>query len=652
MRSRPDRAEARRGRHPRRLGGLWGLLLVLALLLLGCATSVHLNTLAARPSLHGKEASGETPYQVGADSARILAAADPHWQALNRARRLAAVLNSPRLAASGRLYAGAETALAVARQLESQGDAAALDHYVLAAALAHDLLVAGAFTGGGDVRRANAAAFFNVATGKAALALLEEGAAPHRVLSAGGRTFVLELEPAARETRAYYDRFEPAAAYEVWGLRHRHRRAGIGAALIAFRENRRREPIERFYPPEGIVSPVTATLRFVAEPGRADGAPREAALRLSDPRHVESVRLGAQPYPLEADFSAPFAYLLARTKLNRLARTGLLRGGAVEWHRGVFMLEPFDPDKIPVLMVHGLFSSPMIWRDLSNEVMGTRELRSRYQVWHYMYPTASPVLISAERFRADVDELLAVLEAQSGRPVKPMVLVGHSMGGLLIRTSMVDSGPALWNALSPVPFDDLRMASADHEELRRLLFLKRKPWVARAIFFAVPHHGSGYTRSIPAHLARALMRLPEPDRRLELRLTPELAGSLRPAVASFASRPASSIDTLASGDPTLSALAALAVDPAAPFHSIIGVSNRTPDGDESDGVVRRSSAHLEGATSELLLPVRHQDYADPRVLAEIYRILAEHAAATATGAVVTVQRPDAGKGQAQVAAQP
>src|ERR1700674_853895 len=638
MSSRPDEAGARGGRRTRRLGGLGGLLLVPALLLLGCATSVHLTTLPARPNLHHEEVSSETPYQIGADSARILAAADPHWQSLTLPRRLAAVLNSPRLATSDRLYAGAETALTVASQLESQGDASALDHYVLAAALAHDLLVQGAFPGGGDVRRANAAAFFNVAAGKAALALLDEDAALDQVLSAGGRMFALALEPAAR--------------YEVRGLRHRYRRAGIGAALIAFRENRRREAIERFYPPEGIVGPVTATLHFVPESGRAGGAPREAVLRLSDPRRVESVRLGAQSYPLEADLTAPFAYLLARTKLNRLALTGLLRGGAAEWHRGVFMMEPFDPDKIPVLMVHGLFSSPMIWRDLSNDVMSARELRSRYQVWHYMYPTASPLLISAERFRADVDELLAVLGAQTGRPVKPMVLVGHSMGGLLIRTSMVDSGPALWNALSPVPFDELRMAREDHDELRRQLFLMPKPWATRAIFFAVPHHGSGYTRSIPAHLARVLMRLPEPERRFELRLVPELAGSLRPDLASFASRPASSIDTLASGDPTLSALAALTTDPAVPFHSIIGVSDRTPDGDQSDGVVRRSSAHLEGSASELLVPVHHQDSADPRVLAEIYRILAEHAAATATGAVVTIQQPDDGKGQGQEAAQP
>src|ERR1700674_265234 len=198
MSSRPDEAGARGGRRTRRLGGLGGLLLVPALLLLGCATSVHLTTLPARPNLHHEEVSSETPYQIGADSARILAAADPHWQSLTLPRRLAAVLNSPRLATSDRLYAGAETALTVASQLESQGDASALDHYVLAAALAHDLLVQGAFPGGGDVRRANAAAFFNVAAGKAALALLAEDAALDQEMSAGGRRFALALGGAGR----------------------------------------------------------------------------------------------------------------------------------------------------------------------------------------------------------------------------------------------------------------------------------------------------------------------------------------------------------------------------------------------------------------------------------------------------------------------
>jgi hypothetical protein len=55
-----------------------------------------------------------------------------------------------------------------------------------------------------------------------------------------------------------------------------------------------------------------------------------------------------------------------------------------------------------------------------------------------------------------------------------------------------------------------------------------------------------------------------------------------------------------------------------PFHSIIGSIG---DG-RSDGYVSVQSAHLEGARSELILPLEHSAFDQAPVLNEIHRILA------------------------------
>jgi hypothetical protein len=57
---------------------------------------------------------------------------------------------------------------------------------------------------------------------------------------------------------------------------------------------------------------------------------------------------------------------------------------------------------------------------------------------------------------------------------------------------------------------------------------------------------------------------------------------------------------------------------AGPFYSIMGSMG---DG-RSDGYVSVQSAHLEGAQSELTLPVGHRAFDQAAVLNEIYRILA------------------------------
>ena len=109
------------------------------------------------------------------------------------------------------------------------------------------------------------------------------------------------------------------------------------------------------------------------------------------------------------------------------------------------MLEPYEPGKIPVLMVHGLWSSPMTWMEMFNDLRSVPEIRKHYQFWFYEYPTGQPFWVSAAQMRHDLAKLRDVLDPRHLEPaLDQMVLVGHSMGGLVSRLQTVDSGDGYW----------------------------------------------------------------------------------------------------------------------------------------------------------------------------------------------------------------
>ena len=140
------------------------------------------------------------------------------------------------------------------------------------------------------------------------------------------------------------------------------------------------------------------------------------------------------------------------------------------------MVEPFDPNKIPVLMVHGLWSSPMTWMEMFNDLLAYPEIRSNYQFWFYLYPTGQPFWNSANQLRDDLTELRQSLDPGHSNPIfDHMVLVGHSMGGLVTMMQTLESGQDFWNILSDHPFPDLQADEAVRERDGQDRFLPSQP---------------------------------------------------------------------------------------------------------------------------------------------------------------------------------
>jgi hypothetical protein len=76
----------------------------------------------------------------------------------------------------------------------------------------------------------------------------------------------------------------------------------------------------------------------------------------------------------------------------------------------------------------------------------------------------------------------------------------------------------------------------------------------------------------------------------------------------------------------IQALAAIPFVPGVHAHSIIGVKGDGPVEEGDDGVVKYTSAHIDGVDSELVVRSDHSVQWAPEAIEEVRRILLLHAA--------------------------
>jgi hypothetical protein len=353
----------------------------------------------------------------------------------------------------------------------------------------------------------------------------------------------------------------------------------------------------------GYLEPLTAVLAFDS-PAKA-GTARCASLIGYDPTAIASVRLGQTEYPLAADFTAPIVERTHDINEFRLALQGLVHPGAID--AKLILLEPYDPQRIPVLLVHGLNSHPRMWKDVINDLRADPQLRGRYQFMIFYYPTAWPISYSAMRLR---DEL-AAWEKQTGHP-KKMVIIGHSMGGLLARMQVISPGNSIWDAQFGDHAAALDQKLPANHLARRTLRFKADPEIAREIYICTPHRGSGLADLSLTNLFVKLVSLPA-----------TMTGAIIDLPSTFIN-PArlTSVKGLSPTNPLYKALDQIPIQ--TPHHSIIGDRGKGDTPNSSDGVVPYWSSHLASAKSEVIVPFGHGAYDHPQAIAEMRRILLLH----------------------------
>jgi pimeloyl-ACP methyl ester carboxylesterase len=447
-----------------------------------------------------------------------------------------------------------------------------------------------------------------------------------------------------------FESFEFVSDYEVTGLANRHHTFGLGVPLIAIRKKHEGEdPAERFYPP-GLTFPVTAFLR-VHPRGEGEGA-AFCELELRDPLVQTDVRVGERLAPLETDISTPLAYYLNDPLLRSsfLATFGLIDANAGQEFKGLYMLEPYDPNKIPVVMVHGLWSSPVTWMEMFNDLRSIPEVRENYQFWFFLYPTGQPFWISATQMRAELERARQTLDpGRSAAPLDQMVLVGHSMGGLVSTLQTLEPGDEFWRVLSDKPFSELKTDDETRRKLEETLFFRPNRSVARVVTIATPHRGSEFANDTTRYLGRKLITLPKMLVQTSQRIVQDNPDFLRDTRLLTTT---TSIDSLAPDSPIFPAMHQSPRAPWVRYHNIVGrVSKQswlsTISGD-SDGVVAVASAQVPYAVSETFAPADHSNvHSHPLAVMEVERILREHLREIRTASAPPVTATPASQGSGE-----
>ncbi len=411
----------------------------------------------------------------------------------------------------------------------------------------------------------------------------------------------------------------PASSLAFDGIRNQYRRDGLGAEMVAVMpKGERNVPwAEMRYPA------LTVILDFPGETMERVLARKETVLHVYDPFRTERVTLRGIPVPLAGNFTSGYGLWLARSFFARQSLGTLIGKGNMLKRPRVYLMQPYQPDKKTIIMVHGLASSPEAWINVANEIMGDEELARSCQIWQIYYPTSFPLAVSNFEIRKALSQTIAAFDPNGeDTATHDMLIVGHSMGGILARLMVSSSGNKLWDALA-----EKRGLKGDRrhkvkERFHDYLFFEPVPQIGRAIFIAAPHRGTPFADNSLARLAAGLVTLPvhlirdviQPALAL---LTPEQAS--RP-VHSF-----NGITNLSTHDAFIQASAKLPTASSVPFHSIIG--NNTPGvplEKSNDGIVPYSSAHLEGASSEKVIVSGHSVQETPQGILELRRIIHEH----------------------------
>ena len=413
----------------------------------------------------------------------------------------------------------------------------------------------------------------------------------------------LEVPPAMEKYGPYLKEVQLAFDYEIVGFSNRRRHFGLGVPLVVPvpRELRKKDDIIHRVR-------VRAGSFFVDFSGSAKDLKVVAKIRLYDPVETPYLMVRGRKVPLQADLTAPLAYILKEGSEYRglLSIFRLLSGNSIAGKRGLYLFQPYSPHRIPVVMVHGLMSSPLTWLPMFNELLADPEISRIYQFWFFAYLTGNPILVSAQELRKALTQAREEFDPQEDDfYFNHMVIIGHSMGGILTRLMISTSDGSLWPELDQKdPY------------LRSLVQFKPLPFVSRVVFMATPHRGAIMAESWIGRMGIRLISFPRYLMRTFTSPLHNLGIPLRMIPTG--------IDNLSPRSTFVKRSMKLPMAPV-PFHSIIGNKKKAGVPCCSDGVVPYSSAHLEGAQSELIVKSGHSVQTKPQAIEEVRRILLLHA---------------------------
>jgi hypothetical protein len=141
------------------------------------------------------------------------------------------------------------------------------------------------------------------------------------------------------------------------------------------------------------------------------------------------------------------------------------------------------------------------------------------------------------------------------------------------------------------------------------------------VFIATPHQGSYQALGVLGRLGSWLVNLPGRFVKLNVELLTLQTKGL--VLGTFSGVP-TSIDNMNPNNLLIRNLSGIKIAPGVVAHSIIAVDDNDPLDEAGDGVVKYTSAHIEGVESEKIVRSGHSVQGNPEAIQEIKRILIEN----------------------------
>ncbi len=438
---------------------------------------------------------------------------------------------------------------------------------------------------------------------------LEPWSAPLTIPSENGDyTLTFQPDPRPQWHPSLY-KFTPADEFDINGtyVTKRQTKSGIGAPIVAESKGARTDARTAFTSDKTFYC-VTAVLNFRG---------RRATLVCEDPLNKETTSLNGKCFPLAADYTVPLAVMLAREDPKKIEIARVFHPGKYAETARIVRLQPYDPDKTVVLVIHGLADTQATWTPMINDLRADPAIRTHYQFWFYSYPSGYPYPHSAAILRRELDSI------ERKFPLKhKMVVIGHSMGGCISRLLITDTGDKLWLGTFGKPPEKTRLSPETKALFAEALIFRHRPEVGRVIFISAPLKGSDLATNWIGRFASSLVRSP---------LTLLEAGNEALKVMTLQDgglglkRIPNSVDTLAPNNRFVKLINTVPLVPGIPYHVICGDRGKGDAPNSSDGIVPYWSTHMEGAQSERVVPSGHSAHQNPQAIEEVDRILKLHA---------------------------
>ncbi|MGO3338440.1 esterase/lipase family protein [Psychrobacter sp.] len=246
---------------------------------------------------------------------------------------------------------------------------------------------------------------------------------------------------------------------------------------------------------------------------------RKLDIHLYNPYQSDSVNILDSSYPLAANFSAGYGLWLSENQLDGVGYLNLITSQPKERLPKLFMLEPYDPNKRVLIMLHGLASSPATWVNLTNDILNDDKLRDNYQVWQIFYPTNLPILENRYQIQRLIENTYQQTDPKGiNRASKNSVIISHSMGAVIGRMMLSDENliddldkiedeDSLSNNERSKILDALKTSFGD-EQLKERFKLQALPQVDTAVFLSAPFRGTDYADRWFTRALRRIVYLP------------------------------------------------------------------------------------------------------------------------------------------------